>query len=273
MNNLRWDDLKILLAIGRQGSLTAAAQLLGIDQSTAGRRLSTLESELGTVLFVRSKTGFAPTESGEIALRHAISVEGQTESLLDAVANPEQGATGTVRLVGNAWTSDQLLRHSGAEFLAQHPNLQLRIVTLMPKNPTRGEATLSLWFERSNVESEFSIELGKVPYAVYQHKDMSGQNKNWVAFFDEDHDRLMIAGALKKLRKPGENIHLTATDASLLLSAVLSGVGRGLLPMCIGEPEPDLVRSNPGPPELLRVLRLHLHPDNLETKRMQETIA
>jgi len=35
-----WDNLKVALAISRTGSLTQAAQMLGIDQSTAGRRLS-----------------------------------------------------------------------------------------------------------------------------------------------------------------------------------------------------------------------------------------
>src|SRR3546814_11953315 len=40
-----WDNLKVALAISRTGSLTQAAQMLGIDQSTAGPRLSALEGD------------------------------------------------------------------------------------------------------------------------------------------------------------------------------------------------------------------------------------
>ncbi len=272
MNHLRWDDLKILLAIGRQGSLTSAAQILGIDQSTAGRRLSALEADLGAVLFVRSKSGFAATDAGEVAIGHALEVEKQSERMIDEVSNPHQGAVGTVRLVGNAWTLDRLTRHSGARFLAKNPRLNLRIVTLLPKNATRGESTLSLWFERRKRPGEFTIDLGKVPYAVYQHKDMRPENKNWVAFYDEDFDRPIISKTVANLKKSNETVQLTATDATLLYSAVISGIGKGLLPMCLAEPDPDLVRTTPGKPEFFRMMQLHLHPDNLETKRMQAAI-
>lgn len=66
-----WDNLKVALAFSRTGSLTQASQVLGIDQSTAGRRLGALEADLGAILFVRSKTGFSLTDAGEAAVaRH-----------------------------------------------------------------------------------------------------------------------------------------------------------------------------------------------------------
>ena len=61
-----WNNLKVALTISRTGSLTRAAQVLGIDTSTAGRRLSTLEADPGVPLFVRTKAGFALTDAGEL---------------------------------------------------------------------------------------------------------------------------------------------------------------------------------------------------------------
>jgi len=58
---LNWDDLKILLAVARAGSLSRAAVQLGLGQSTVSRRLSGLEATLGTKLFKRSKTGLVLT--------------------------------------------------------------------------------------------------------------------------------------------------------------------------------------------------------------------
>ncbi len=70
-----WSHLKVVLAVSRAGSLTGAARLLGTDQTTAGRRLTALEDQLGTALFVRSKAGFLPTEPGRIVIANAERVE------------------------------------------------------------------------------------------------------------------------------------------------------------------------------------------------------
>ena len=92
-----WDNLKILLAISRFGSLTTASQSLGLDQSTVGRKLSALEADLGLILFVRSRSGFAPTQAGEAAIKRALEMEQQVNALIDDVSIPEHGAVGMVR--------------------------------------------------------------------------------------------------------------------------------------------------------------------------------
>ena len=47
-----WDDVRIFLAIEREGSLSAAARTLKIDQTTAGRRLAALETALAARLLI-----------------------------------------------------------------------------------------------------------------------------------------------------------------------------------------------------------------------------
>lgn len=281
-----WDNLKVALAISRTGSLTQAAQMLGIDQSTAGRRLGALEADLGVILFVRSKTGFALTDAGEAAVRRAIEVERLMDRLQEAVLPAEAGPVGVVRLLGNAWTLDRLARTAMASFLAAHPRLDLRIMTLTPRSPLRGEATLSLWFEAEPRESEFAIKLGDVPYAVYRARGAGGEGSGadgadtlgpdtlgWVSFHDEDATRPAIARAHKRLRSREEALRLTATDAGIMLSAVRAGIGKALLPMCLGEEDPTLVRLQPGAaPEFTRTLHLHAHPDTVEARRIQATI-
>ncbi|HWU55692.1 MAG TPA: LysR family transcriptional regulator, partial [Rhizomicrobium sp.] len=39
-----WDDIRIFLAVARQGGLTSAAQSLGINHTTVARRLKGLET-------------------------------------------------------------------------------------------------------------------------------------------------------------------------------------------------------------------------------------
>ncbi|MEO1016775.1 MAG: LysR family transcriptional regulator, partial [Pseudomonadota bacterium] len=69
---MNWDDLKIVLAIHRSKSMSQAARMLEIDPSTATRRLAAIESDLGAILFSRSKSGLAATDAGQIAIEHAL---------------------------------------------------------------------------------------------------------------------------------------------------------------------------------------------------------
>ena len=268
---MNWDDLKVALAISRAGSLTRAAEMLGVDQSTCGRRLAALEAALGTVLFVRSKTGLTPTEAGESAIARALEVEARTTRLAEDLARGPDGPAGLVRLVGNAWTLQALAGHA-ATLLVENPRLDLRLLAAHPRAAVRQDATLGLWFEAAPRESEFAIKLTPVPYAAYARRDADPAALPWVGLFDEDASRLAPTRALERLRRRNERVRLTAADTMILLAAVRAGVGRALLPMCLAEPCPELARLPAEGPDLVRTLNLHLHPDTVQTARVQAVV-
>src|SRR4051794_23983805 len=56
-NDLRLDDLRLLLAIQRSGSFLSAGKALGLATSTVARRLPGLETALGRPLVTRSAAG------------------------------------------------------------------------------------------------------------------------------------------------------------------------------------------------------------------------
>ena len=62
---MQWDDLKIFLAIAREGSISGAAKRLAVQHSTVSRRLRSLEERLDTRLIERKTSGYALTEAGE----------------------------------------------------------------------------------------------------------------------------------------------------------------------------------------------------------------
>ncbi len=267
-----WDDLKVALAIGRAGSLTGAAALLGVDQSTAGRRLSALEGELGAILFMRAKTGFTPTEAGEAVIARAGEVELRVERMMEDLARAGEGPVGVVRLLGNPWTIERLARLSMPAFLAAHPRLDLRTTAYVPRSRAAGEATVSLWFETQPVGVEFAIRLGEVPYGVFAARGADPHSIGWVAFYDDAAPRFAPTRALDRLRSRGEPLRFTATDAGILLSACRAGVGKALLPLCMAAEHPDLIRVADGPPEMVRALYLHAHPDTVQAQRVQAAI-
>lgn len=271
---VNWDDLKILLAIGRAGSLTGAAQLLGVDQSTASRRLAALEADLGCILFVRAKTGYTPTDAGQAAIARALEIESRALRLTEELAQVDKGPVGLVRLIGNAWTMTRLVETSLAELLARHPRLEIRTIGgPYTRSLGRGEVALALWFEMPPGATEFAVKLGDVPYAVYAASGLDPDTLGWVSFWDDEAPRRAPIRWIERERRPEQTLRLTATDSSVLMAGIRAGIGKGLLPMCLAEGDAALARVNPGPPELLRTLHLHAHPDTIQSARVQATMA
>jgi len=70
-----WDDVRIFLALYRERHLARAAKRLGLDSSTASRRLGRLEEELGSRLFERTSEGLHPTIEADQLLPAAEETE------------------------------------------------------------------------------------------------------------------------------------------------------------------------------------------------------
>ena len=261
MKNLDWDHLRIVLAISRSGSLTGAARLLGLDQTTAGRRLSALETSLGASLYRRAKTGFVATEAGLLVEAEARAVEERLAALADQLTPDISAEEGIVRIIGNGWMLSRLAGLAVPEFLAAHPGIELRLVNRLPPTRFYGEPTLSLWFDAVAHAPDQSTPFVRVPFAAYRARSLPRDSRDWVVFRDDDADGPSFSREV--LRRIGKDAHvrMTATDAAILAAAVSGGVGHGILPVCIGDENDALVRSEAPVGRIDRVLHLHSSPD------------
>jgi DNA-binding transcriptional LysR family regulator len=95
----QWDDVRFLLAVLRAGSFTAAARLLGTDQSTVSRRIASLEASLGVALFERTRRAPLPTEAARELRDAAARIEAEFVRFCDdAVGIKSQSVSGRVRV-------------------------------------------------------------------------------------------------------------------------------------------------------------------------------
>ncbi|MET9956868.1 LysR family transcriptional regulator [Streptomyces sp. NPDC006339] len=95
------DLLATFLEIYRAGSLSAAAQRLGLTQPAVTGQLARLEEQLGRQLFVRSRQGVTPTpRAAALAARVSLHLDGLKDVL--GSADTEPVLTGTVRVGGAA---------------------------------------------------------------------------------------------------------------------------------------------------------------------------
>jgi molybdate transport repressor ModE-like protein len=121
------NDLRLVHAIGESGTLTGAARRLGVDHSTAFRRLGAIETRLGVQLFERARDGYTPTLAGEAALVTATRILGDLGGLERRLAGEDMRPSGIVRVT----TTDTLLELTGAvfgELRDEHPDIMIELV-------------------------------------------------------------------------------------------------------------------------------------------------
>lgn len=107
---LEWSDLRVFLAIAREGTLGAAARKLGQTQPTMGRRLRALEEAVGQTLFQRTAEGFLVTNAGASVLGHAERVEDEVLAFQRELAGQEGQLQGLLRLPPRTGSARTCLR-------------------------------------------------------------------------------------------------------------------------------------------------------------------
>jgi DNA-binding transcriptional LysR family regulator len=124
-----WSDLRIFLAVARQGTLGAAARQLRQSQPTMGRRLRALEHSVGATLFQRTGEGFVLTAEGTAILAHAERIEEEAHALQRQLGAEDSELQGLLRISSSDWFGAHLLSPVLAEFARRHPRVELELLT------------------------------------------------------------------------------------------------------------------------------------------------
>lgn len=128
---LNWDDLKFFLEVARTRKASSAAKRLAVDYTTVSRRISSLESSLGTLLFEKSRTnGFVLTAEGQRLLGSAESIESTLHIACEQVSGSGVALSGHVRMgctegFGSFFVTPQL-----SHFTDMYPAISVDILPL-----------------------------------------------------------------------------------------------------------------------------------------------
>jgi DNA-binding transcriptional LysR family regulator len=122
------DDLRIVEAVARIGSMNRAAAELNMVQSNVTARIRLLEEELGVQLFVRHSRGVEPSEAGLRLLSYVEQIRGLFEEAITAVK--EDGTPkGKLRIGMLETTAGLRLPTLVAQYAHEYPKVELAIVT------------------------------------------------------------------------------------------------------------------------------------------------
>lgn len=259
---MNWEDLRLVLAIARSGSLSAAAKTLGVNQTTVGRRLTAAEERLGAPMFIRNRSGFRLTEAGDAALAQIEVMESAAMRLTESVGAEMQAPTGVVRIATMPWIFNYLIIPALPDLARRFPNISIHAISgLRERSLSDREAELALRFEMQPHGQERSFEIAEVPYAVYSPVDRDAKKVPWVGL-TADVDSSEPGQWLKMSNKESSlQDGFKANDSGLIYEAICTGVGKGLLPEVLGEGASGLARLSGEDPEITRRLRVMVHPD------------
>ncbi len=117
-----------LLAVARHGTISQAAENIGLSQPALTRRLQQLEEHLGAPLVERSGRGVALTELGRLAVREGQALVERYERLRTSIAEHVRLEAGTVRIGGGATAVAYLLPTAIARFREDHPEVRFQLL-------------------------------------------------------------------------------------------------------------------------------------------------
>lgn len=269
----KWDRLRIILALGREGSLSAAARMLGVDHTTVARHLESLEKDLGAPLFERGPEGFTPTLLGEEILTAAERVETEILGLLRRLDGSAETLTGLVRLTATPFFCSYLLVPMLQDFLAQHPGLQIELIgDSRNLDLSRREADVALRLKRPETPGLVARPLGKLAFAWYAapHDVRTFEEQRFLGYDDASgHDTLQVY--FEKL-VPAERVVMRSNMTQTLLEAARAGLGCAVLPCFAGERDIGLHQVAAPEPMDPMTLWLVYHEDLRRSPRLRAAV-
>jgi DNA-binding transcriptional LysR family regulator len=119
------DDLLWFLRVAQAGSLSSAAVQTGVPKSTLSRRLTRMESSLGTSLVQRNSRSFRLTDVGARLVEQATPLIQQLEQTTADLLSNDAPARGTVRFSASGSFGKLVLVPIVSNYLLENPGVRI----------------------------------------------------------------------------------------------------------------------------------------------------
>lgn len=278
-----WDEVRTAYQVARQGTVSGAAEVLGVHHATVIRHIDALEARLGVKLFQRHARGYTPTESGEDLARVAQTTEDQLQQLVGRIRGRGSDVSGELMVTSIVELSNFLVPVL-SDFKDSYPDVVVRYLTdARVFRLEYGEAHVAIRAGSVPDEPDNVVQpLTKLKIGLYASKSYA-EKRGLPQTEDDLADHLFVgndnpdgrAPFQKWLRSkvPYDRVVFRATDTYSMITAVRSGAGIGFMPVAQGAEDPDLVEVMPPKEEWAAPLWLVTHVDLHRTAKVQALLA
>lgn len=276
----KWSEIRSAYLVAKLGTVSAAAEVLGVHRATVNRHIDALEEVFGTTLFLRHARGYTPTDAGSDMLETA----GRVEEMFTALAGRNQGRSSHLSgelIVSTLPGVASLIMPAIAQFREAYPEVELRFAAdSRLARLEHGEAHIAVRAGPKPEELDYVIiPFLDVRFALYAHSNYiarygrpSGINElseHWFVGSLSKEQQRPYASWMQSHIKPSA-IALDAQHPQVILHGLLAGLGLGFLAEHEAVMYKDLVCIVPPQESWVANLWIVTHIDLHRTFKVQE---
>ncbi|MCR9126336.1 MAG: LysR family transcriptional regulator [Rhodobacteraceae bacterium] len=278
-----WDEVRTAYQVARMGTVSGAAEILGVHHATVIRHVDAIEARLGVKLFQRHARGYTPTEAGQDLMRVAQATEDQLNQLSGRIKGQGDEVTGDLVVTSLALLAPLIVPALTA-FQHLHDGLTVRYLTS------------DRLFRLEYGEAHVAIRAGRVPdqpdnvvqpflrqrFALYAsgsyvraHGKPNGIEDYGNHIFvgaDDQNNRAPFSVWLRE-NVPTSAVRFRGSDIASMTPAVLAGAGIGFLPVMEAQANPELIEIHPPIDDWSTHLWLVTHVDLHRTNKVQSFLS
>ncbi|MDQ7070629.1 MAG: LysR family transcriptional regulator [Rhodobacterales bacterium] len=274
-----WNEIRTAFHVVKFGTVSAAAEALGVHHATVIRHIDTLEGRLGVKLFQRHARGYTATEAGTDLLQVAQATDEQFSQIEGRIKGRGNAVSGELVITSLDALSRRMVPVL-ARFQELYPEISLRYLT--DERLFRleyGEAHVAVRAgappeQPDNIVQVFSTQkIGLYASKAYlgrfgipkSEKDLANHR-----FVRSDQPNLR-AGFSRWMAEnvPADRIMFRSNDVNSLEQAIVSGIGIGFLTEFFAQGNQDLVKVCASKPDWAAPLWLVTHMDIHRTIKVQ----
>ena len=274
-----WNEIRTAYHVARLGTLSAAAEFLGVHHATVIRHIDALETQLKSKLFHRHPRGYMPTEAGRDLMQVAAAIEDQFSQLGGRLRGKSATVSGELVITTLSGLSPQFTPML-VEFQKLHPEVRISLVADERRLKLEyGEAHVALRAGQKPEEPDNVVQLlCRMPLTLYAHK--SYVDKHGLLLNDDDAKNHFFVGSESgNSRAPfnkwaqqfinSESVVFRSKEMHSLSDAINAGAGIGFMTEWAGDNNKDLVQMIPTRPEWDTVIWLVTHVDLHRSAKVQ----
>ena len=274
-----WNRARAFLVTAEEGSLSAAARVLGMAQPTLGRQVAALEAELGVALFERAGRGLVLTPGGLELVDHVRTMAEAAGRVSLAASGQSQSIEGTVCLSASEVYATYRLPPIVARLRRLEPKLTIEIVaTNALSDLRRREADIALRNVRPSDPTLVARKLREDAAALYATDDYLARigrprtptdlsGADFIGF--DDNAELLNGLNARGFDLTAANFTVSCGDHVVHWELVKQGVGISIFPTWLGDAAPGLVRVLPEMAPLLFPVWLTAHRELTSSRRVR----
>ncbi len=274
-----WDEIKTAYHVARAGTVSGAADVLGVHHATVIRHIDALEGRLGVKLFQRHPRGYTATEAGEDLLRVAQATDDQFTQMVGRIKGRGADVSGDLVVTSLASLApriapvlaafqrqnrDVVVRYlTGSrlfrlEYGEAHVAIRAGIAPDQPDNVVQPMMDLQVGaYASRDYVAEYGIPQGPQDYPTHRFIG-SDDADNRAPYYKWLHENV-----------PRHAITFRTSDMQSADAAMHAGAGIGFMTAEQAQADPDLVEIHAPRPEWSAPIWLVTHVDLHRTTKVQ----